>query len=94
MTSDQVRLERTIAAVRDALPTGEREEFTTIIDSTNVAKLPHTFEHWYRRALINSVSGLRERIASGLGSGVGGGIDFDEAFPRARKRWDARKHAA
>src|ERR1051326_5500242 len=91
--TERIRLERTLAAVRAALPDDERAEFNAVIDSTNVAELPHTFEYWYRRAVLNA-AGLLERIKAGQGSGNGSGIPFDEAFPHARERWEQARRGA
>jgi hypothetical protein len=88
-----VHLDRTIAAVREALPADERGEFIAVIDSTNVSELPHTFEYWYRRAVLNA-AGLLERMKAGQGTGDGSGVPFDEAFPGARERWEQDRRVA
>lgn len=89
-----IDLPRTIAAVRQALPEAEREEFTAVIDSVNVAELPHTFEFWFRRAAVNQVPGLRARIAAGRGSGTGDTVPFEEAFPDANAIAERRRTTA
>jgi hypothetical protein len=78
-----VHLERTIGAVREALPADERAEFAAVIDSIAVVELPSTFEYWYRRAVLAQVPGLAERIAAGT---TGPTVPIQEVIPD----WDTR----
>lgn len=88
-----VHLERTIDAVRQALPEAEAREFIAIIESVNVAELPHTFEYWWRRAVIAQVPGLAERIAAGrLASGRG--VPAEDVIPGFAELVAARREAA
>jgi hypothetical protein len=87
-----VHLERTIGAVREALPADERAEFDAVMDSTAVVELPHTFEYWYRRAVINQVPGLRQRIAAGTAPGRT--VPAEEVIPGFAERLAAHRNAA
>lgn len=78
-----VHLERTIGAVREALPAGERAEFDAIVNSTAVVELPSAFEYWYRRAVIAQVPGLAKRIAAGT---TGPTVPIEDVIPD----WEAR----
>jgi hypothetical protein len=87
----RVQLERTIGAVREALPEAERAEFTAVMDSVEVVELPSTFEYWYRRAVIAQVPGLRERIATGQAGPI---VPIEQVVPDFAERLAARRNAA
>jgi hypothetical protein len=90
-----VQLDRTIAAVRDALREGEVAEFTAAIETTRVDMLQRTFEYWFLRAALNK-AGVLEEWTSGRSLATGDGVPFDEAFPGYRERWEQERdrHAA
>lgn len=85
-----VRLDRTIAAVREALPEDEVAEFTAAIESAPSDRLKETFDHWFARAALNK-AGLLADIKAGVSHATGNGIPFDEAFPGYRERWEQQR---
>jgi hypothetical protein len=85
-----VRLDRTIAAVREALPEDEVAEFTAAIESADVDELPETFKYWFLIAVLNK-AGRLESFRSGQSQATGNGIPFDEAFPGYRERWEQER---
>ena len=89
-----VHLPRTIAAVREALPSADAEEFSAVVDSTEVVELPGVFEHWWRRAVLNQRAGLLERIEAGRGSGTGRSVAVEDVFPGYGRQLAARRDAA
>ena len=95
MAQYTVRLPRTIAAVREALPEDEVAEFNAAMESANADELTETFNNWFPRAVLNK-AGLLERIKAGERLATGNGIPVDEAFPGLRERWERERtqHAA
>jgi len=87
MSHYTVRLDRTIAGVREALPEDEVAEFNAAIESANIDELPETFRYWFMIAVLNK-AGRLEAFRSGESQATGNGIPFDEAFPGYRERWE------
>jgi hypothetical protein len=90
MTYPTVRLDRTIAAVRAALPEEEVPGFNAAMESVLVADLPQTFERWFLRAALNK-AGLLDQWFGGPSRATGTGIPVDEAFPGLRERWEQER---
>lgn len=85
------RVPATIVGVRDALPEAEAAEFMAVIESTNVTEFRHTFEYWYRRAVINRVPGLRERISAGHGRDAERTIPIEQVIPGFWEEYERRQ---
>lgn len=83
----QVQLDRTIAAVRAALPEEEVADFTAAIESVHCDELGKTFNYWFAIAALNK-AGLLEDFMSERSLATGTGIPFDEAFPGYLERWE------
>lgn len=89
----RVHLDRTIAAVRAALPEPLAAEFSAVMDSIEVVELPSTFEYWYHRAIVAQVPGLSERVAAGRLS-TGRGVPAEDVLPGFAELVAARQAAA
>lgn len=87
MVYQAVQLDRTIAAVREALPEDEVAEFNAAIESALYEDLQKTFRYWFMIAVMNK-AGRLEAFRSNRRLATGNGIPADEAFPGARERWE------
>ncbi|MEZ0113010.1 hypothetical protein ABH920_007035 [Catenulispora sp. EB89] len=86
----KVHLDRTIAAVREALPEDEVDEFNAAMETTEADEWRQTFERWFHRAVLQK-AGLLADIKAGISHATGDGIPFDEAFPGYRERWERQQ---
>ena len=84
-----VHLDRTIAAIRAALPEEEVADFDAAMESAG-ADDQKTFERWFARAVLNE-AGLLADIKAGISHATGKGIPVDEAFPGLRERWEQER---
>ncbi|MEY9891573.1 hypothetical protein ABIA35_005951 [Catenulispora sp. MAP12-49] len=91
MAQYTVRLPRTIAAVREALPEDEVAEFNAAIEAALIDELPETFKYWFMIAVLNK-AGRLEDFRSNRSLATGHGIPVDEAFPGLRERWERERH--
>ncbi|WP_370368821.1 hypothetical protein [Catenulispora sp. GP43] len=90
MSHYTVRLDRTIVAVREALPEDEVAEFNAAIESAHIDDLQKTFGYWFIIAVLNK-AGRLEAFRSDRSLATGNGIPFDEAFPGYRERWEQER---
>lgn len=90
MAYQAVQLDRTIAAVREALPENEVAEFNAAIESAHIDELQQTFGYWFIIAVLNK-AGRLEAFRSDQSLATGNGIPFDQAFPGYRERWERER---
>jgi hypothetical protein len=90
MNQYTVRLARTIAAVREALPEDEVAEFNAAMETTDADEWRQTFDYWFPRAVLNK-AGLLERVKAGERLATGNGLGVDQAFPGLRERWERER---
>jgi hypothetical protein len=82
-----VHLDRTVEAVRAALPEDELAEFDADMAAMTDDDPQRTFDRWFARAVLNE-AGLLADIKAGISHATGEGIPVDEAFPGLRERWE------
>ena len=85
-----VHLDRTVEAVRAALPEDEVAEFDAAMAATSDDEPQRTFDRWFARAVLNE-AGLLADIKAGISHATGKGIPVDEAFPGLRERWERER---
>ena len=70
MAQYTVRLPRTIAAVREALPEDEVAEFNAAIEAALIDELPETFKYWFMIAVLNKAGRLEDFRSTGASQPV------------------------
>ena len=86
----RVHLDRTVTAVREALPEDELAEFDADMASETDDEPQRTFDRWFARAVLNK-AGLLADIKAGISHATGKGIPAEEAFPGLRERWEQKR---